>query len=950
MSATTGLPAPGVEVIQVFQTTAPTVITPTLNPVVVGPCVQVVDAVIQSATGGNVINTGAQVEVPAFFVVHDAGNTPLSLSGDFAFQSSGLPLLTVNFAAGTYTPAQIVAAIQAALTAVGESDLVVETIPSGGFRVRTINEDEHSTLVIDASSSGGILTTFGLVAGAYYQGESGYRQYQITIPTASFPNPNNNIAQLAFEVDTVRAFLGLSGNSVLQEELRTQTVLRHGGASTVIDAGNGTSFSPILQMAGEDFTATSPVAAEATVTGSAAPTLGSLSNKTLIMSDGRVPITIALGTITVLSDLEAVINAAFNPLDGIVASASGADLVLTSTRLREDGVTSAKGEDSQIVILGGTALNPANLLDSGGTPTIKIGRIAGKPMAVKPGDQVWIDGVMVGTVTQVAPNGNHDQLKINANLSTTFTGNAFYIEAVNLTAGSTTRPRPDLTVDGDGNATFKHGLLRDTTGTVVESIQANTALIEPNVGMFISYKALRLDVTQASTGSTPGLLQFSDPTVLQQQLSPITTDNPLGLGLFFAMLNAPGTQITGLGVDAVSDEEPFGTVDAYTRAATFLEQFEVYAIAPLTHEPTVHQVFQTHVDTMSAPDQKGERIVLVNPSRPARFNNTLVASGTNGNTVGGGGLTFDTGIPNLGALLLAQGINPATSIPVSANLFLNISASASNFNVSAVSGSVLTLNDTFTGSQNVDGFFGTSPMSVPQIEEPFSLQIRGAPLVLTDGITPDKANIAATYAAIGKGFGDRRVWMTVPDTCAALISGVQQQIDGFYMNAAIAGMIGGLPPQQSFTNYPMAGFTQVIGSNTFFTPLQMNQMAAGGCYIILQDVAGISPLYSRMALTTDLTSVETRTDSITKVVDFVAKFLRTGLKNFIGRFNITQGLLDSMGHVLEGLKTFLIENGVLIGMTVNNIIQDTTEPDQVLIDVTLDPPFPCNYVRLTLVI
>jgi hypothetical protein len=41
---------------------------------------------------------------------------------------------------------------------------------------------------------------------------------------------------------------------------------------------------------------------------------------------------------------------------------------------------------------------------------------------------------------------------------------------------------------------------------------------------------------------------------------------------------------------------------------------------------------------------------------------------------------------------------------------------------------------------------------------------------------------------------------------------------------------------------------------------------------------------------------------------------------------------------------------VLIGSTLNNIIQDTAAPDTVLVDVTLDVPYPCNYIRLTLVI
>jgi hypothetical protein len=141
----------------------------------------------------------------------------------------------------------------------------------------------------------------------------------------------------------------------------------------------------------------------------------------------------------------------------------------------------------------------------------------------------------------------------------------------------------------------------------------------------------------------------------------------------------------------------------------------------------------------------------------------------------------------------------------------------------------------------------------------------------------------------------------------------------------------------------------VVGSNGYFTEKQLNIIAAGGNYIIVQD-APATPLISRMALTTDVTSIETRTDSITKIVDFVAKFLRRGLKSFIGRFNITQGFLDSLGHVIAGLLGFLADSGVLIGSQLNNLVQDTGAPDTVLVDVTLDVPFPCNYIRLTLVI
>jgi hypothetical protein len=105
-----------------------------------------------------------------------------------------------------------------------------------------------------------------------------------------------------------------------------------------------------------------------------------------------------------------------------------------------------------------------------------------------------------------------------------------------------------------------------------------------------------------------------------------------------------------------------------------------------------------------------------------------------------------------------------------------------------------------------------------------------------------------------------------------------------------------------------------------------------------------------MQVTTDLTSIETREFSITRIVDFVAKFMRIGLRNFIGRFNITQPFLDTLSTVVQGQLGFLREAGILVGGDLNNVTQDASAPDSVTIDVTLDTPLPCNYIRLVLVV
>jgi hypothetical protein len=563
----------------------------------------------------------------------------------------------------------------------------------------------------------------------------------------------------------------------------------------------------------------------------------------------------------------------------------------------------------------------------------------GAPFKPLPGDELWIDGSYYATITKVAPGGLVDTLRIDSQKPINENvGQYWYIIAQNLVQGDAangvTRPYPNMQVDLEGNVLLQSNQLRDIQGEPVPG----------KAPLYLSYNAIRQDVSPLA--AQPGLLRFSSTTEVETALSPISTDNPLALGLFYALINAPGIQVTGLGVDEATEDAPDGTVEGFTRAAEYLEGFEVYAIAPMTHDQTVAQVFNTHVNFMSEPASKGERIVLWNPTVPTHQLDTLVASGTDGD--GLTTLTFDTKVVNLSALLQNAGVNPVGTIPVSEGVFLDIAGDDNRYSVESISGGVVTLRIVFQAGTNEDGFYSTTALSLPIISTAFAIRVRGAALVTSTG-QQDKNAVAQTVSGLGQSFQNRRFWMTFPDKAGATISGLEQVIEGYYLNAGIVGMIGQQPPQQSFTNFPMTGYTRVIGSNDTFSESQLNQMAAGGAYIIVQDVAG-GPLTARMALTTDMTSIETRTDSITKVVDFTAKFMRRGLRNFIGRFNITQGFLDTLGSVIQGLGGFLVETGVLIGLTLNSIVQDEDARDTVLVDTTLDPPYPCNYIRLTLVI
>ena len=596
------------------------------------------------------------------------------------------------------------------------------------------------------------------------------------------------------------------------------------------------------------------------------------------------------------------------------------------------------GEGTYVQVLDATSAEAARYLGFSRLQKGELVRVAGGPHPPLSGDDLYVDGELVGRITQVAPGAVVNRVRVDKQLAITADfGDYFYIIAKNLSVSSSTRPTPELVVSS-GVPTLKQDVLRDTIGNIVKG----------KASIYLSYRAVRLDVT--ARAKKPGLLRLDNTTQVEDIISPISTLNPLALGFYFALLNAPGAQVSGLGVDAVSADSPLGTVEAFTRAAEFLEGYEVYAIAPLTHDETVAQVFNTHVTSMSAPASKGERICLFNFEAPAKKLDKLVASGLNGNSTAA--TQFDTGVVNLAALLQNSGVNPVGTIPVSAGVFLDIASNTKKYSVASIAGGVITIRTSFAAGENDDGFYSTTdlndaPLPSSLINEPFGVRIRGAALTLPDG-SPDKQGMAETYQALAQTFLNRRFWSIVGQT-AATLNGLEQNLDGFYLCAGIAGMIGQQPPQQSFTNFPMSGFTRVTGTNDFFSEKQLNVIAAGGNYIVVQDADG-APLTSRMALTTDMTSIETRTDSIQKVVDFTAKFLRRGLKSFIGRFNITSSFLDSLGSVVQGLLGFLVDLGVLIGANVNNLIQDEDAPDTVLIDVTLDVPYPCNYIRLTLVI
>ncbi|MDP7110800.1 MAG: hypothetical protein QGH45_02485, partial [Myxococcota bacterium] len=273
----------------------------------------------------------------------------------------------------------------------------------------------------------------------------------------------------------------------------------------------------------------------------------------------------------------------------------------------------------------------------------------------------------------------------------------------NHEADGSGRPNPDFYLDLNLSVVIGAQILRDVvTGIPFDNDYLGTSDI------YLQYNALRLDLSPSA--DSPALLIVEDTTTLESILDPLTSDNPLGLGIFFAKLNAPGVSVAGLGVDEITASMPEGTLTAYTQAAEFLESEEVYAIAPLTHEEVVHQLFKTHVDYMSGADLRGERIVFINPEVPAEDAPVTAASGTDGNSTGADNQFIVDENPH--TALVAAGVANPGAMTVSDGVYLEITVGGElrRYNLSAVNGALVTVNLTFAAGENDDSFYSAATL------------------------------------------------------------------------------------------------------------------------------------------------------------------------------------------------------------------------------------------------
>ena len=405
----------------------------------------------------------------------------------------------------------------------------------------------------------------------------------------------------------------------------------------------------------------------------------------------------------------------------------------------------------------------------------------------------------------------------------------------------------------------------------------------------------------------------------------------------------------------------------------YLERKEVYALAPLTHDPAVHRMFDAHVTAMSLPANKKERISLVCAALPTEKVATLALSGTASIASIGGDkyeLTFaDSGlnaITALDGLLDANGnalvVGAGTTLTPTQGVYIDRAGDAYRYLVTkVVSASVVQVEvgaifspDSGPGTGgNGDAYFATEAALPGALDdfsaagEACSLLVRQA--AISKATTSGRNLIVDTMADItggASGYQNRRlVWMQ-PEAYSASVGGTTTRVPGYHFCASLAAMIGELSPSQPYTNLPVAGYTAPLGSSDLFSETQMATAAAGGVWWNIQDTPG-GAVFSRHQLTTNTATLKTRELSIIVAVDYVAKLLRNQVQRYVGRNNITKALLTSISIGVSGALSG-VSGSIVASASLTSISQSATSPDTVVLVVSITPFYPANTISITI--
>jgi hypothetical protein len=215
----------------------------------------------------------------------------------------------------------------------------------------------------------------------------------------------------------------------------------------------------------------------------------------------------------------------------------------------------------------------------------------------------------------------------------------------------------------------------------------------------------------------------------------------------------------------------------------------------------------------------------------------------------------------------------------------------------------------------------------------------------------NRNEIVEDIAQQGGSLSNRRVCAVWPDQVGE--AGTIQP--GYYLAAALAGLVSGVVPHQPLTNVEVAGFDDFSRSYKYLNETQLNRMAEAGVWIVTEDRDGTP--HTRHALTTDNLDLNRREEMIRRNVDSMSYLFYRRLRPYIGRTNAQPGMISVLEYEVKRVINFLSTNGntqelgsQLISGEIRTLQIHPLLKDRIEIVLDLVVPAPLNNIELHLVV
>lgn len=419
--------------------------------------------------------------------------------------------------------------------------------------------------------------------------------------------------------------------------------------------------------------------------------------------------------------------------------------------------------------------------------------------------------------------------------------------------------------------------------------------------LYASYRE-RIYETSQAIGSVTSI------TDVETLLGPSVPENPLSLGVYQACVGSAGTTVYYIGVE--SDD-----VGGYSLALDKLtETLEPYSVIPYDTSVEVRDLVEAFVDARSAADVAMFGIAWygVDEARTAAFY-TALSDGTSIMATVSGDVLMATG-----ALFGVQGVRPGDSIRIKYR----------------PDGHGNTIYDTLTVDQVLTD---ETIQLTASLSTPISIAIK-----MEVWRTATQSELAARIQAWATHHKNRRVRCIWSEDVSALGF---ENLSKFALACVLAGMRSALAPHQPMTNVNVEGIDLTYQVN--FGSTLLNQMAGNGVWLVVKDVSG--NIYTRHQVTTDNTDINRREDTITTNLDQICRDFRDGMKDLIGRGNVSDAMLEIIRSRVHSLANSITARPFpdLIGpqlqeLKITKLYIDPVARDHVWLELEPTLPYPLN--------